>query len=93
MFGNVWVLGVGSCDSMSRDKHRLGRDATGSDRRDPQTWSYRQHIVRNAVKVLNPAPISGFRGATVVPLRAEFSRVFGAVFAACGLCGVYFWNP
>ena len=43
--GGVWVLGVGFCDGMSRAKHRLGRGITGSDRRDPQTWSYRQHIL------------------------------------------------
>ena len=50
------MLGVGSYDGMSRAKHRLGRGATGSDRRDPQTWYYRQHIVRNAVKDLTLTP-------------------------------------
>ena len=50
--GSVWVLRVGSCDGMSRAKHRLGRGVTGSDRRDPPTVLLIRKKAENALKLV-----------------------------------------
>ena len=72
------MLGVGPCDGMSRAKHQLGRGATGSDRRDPQSVMCRQHIVRDIGK--SGCYWSDFE----VPLRAQFSLIFDVFFAGLG---------
>ena len=77
------MLGVGSCDGMSRAKHRLGRGVTGSDRRDPPT-----------VLLIRKRPIlAGIWADFAVPLRAEFPSDSGRVFCVGGLHEVNFSNP
>ena len=85
--GGVWVLGVGSCNGMSRAKHRLGRRVTWSDRRDPQTMVLPLLLIRKK-------PIPGTIWADfAVPLRAEFPSDFGRVFCVGGLHEVNFSDP
>ena len=77
------MLGVGSCDGMSRAKHRLGRGATGSDRRDPQSVMCRQHIVRDIGK--SGMLLVRFRGATAGGVFMRLRRRFRCMRAMWGI--------
>ena len=81
------MLELGSCDGMSRAKHRLGRGVTGSDRRDPQTMVLPFLLIRK-----RPIP-ARIWADFAVPLRAEFPSDFGRVFFVGGLHEVNFSNP
>ena len=77
------MLGVGSCDGMSRAKHRLGRGITGSDRRDPPTVLLIRKKAENVLKL----------SESRAPLRAEFPSDFDRVCFGGGLREVNFSNP